>query len=81
MLLTDKSGQRGTALGLVECCSCRAGIGPEYEHKDPEWAGDKPLCGFCDGIMRKTGFIQIDDHHRLLPDGSLIEERRVLPWN
>lgn len=81
MLLTDKSGRRRTTADRVECCSCGAGIGPENEHKFPEHAGDKTLCGYCDGLMRVDGFIQLDDHHRMLPDGSIIKSRRVLPWN
>lgn len=81
MLLTDKSRQRRTAPERLECCSCGAGIGPGFEHKYPEWAGDKFLCGHCKSIMRRDGYIQIDDFIRMLPDGSIIRERRVLPWS
>jgi hypothetical protein len=81
MLLTDKSGKRGPARTALECSSCGAGIGPGFEHTFPDWAGDIPLCSFCKSIMRKDGYIQIDENHRLLPDGSVISERRVLPWS
>ena len=62
-----------------ECFSCGAGIGPSHECRSPSWAGDKPLCGWCYGKLKIDGFLQITDLQRVLPDGSVIKFKRVLP--
>lgn len=60
----------------LRCFSCGVCIGPGYDTSIPSYAGDKPLCGHCDGQLSIDGYLQIDDHHRLLPDGSVIKQRR-----
>jgi hypothetical protein len=67
--------------GPLQCSSCGACIGPDYDQKYPEFAGEQPLCSFCYGIMWENNFIQLDDYRRMLPDGRIIKAKRVLPWN
>lgn len=60
----------------LRCFSCGVCIGPGFDESIPSYAGDKPLCGHCDGIMRVNGYIQINRFQRLLPDGSVIQCKR-----
>jgi len=60
----------------IQCRSCSIVIGPgQYANGTPFMAGDEPLCGYCRGIMKRQGFIQLNMSERLLPDGSIIRFR------
>jgi len=55
-----------------ECFSCGICIGPKYEEHYPYPVGDKILCGWCLGKLKKQGYIQLNRDTRLLPDGTTI---------
>jgi len=69
----------GTIIPFSECFSCGIGIGPGHDESTPSHAGDKIICGWCYGKLRKQGYLQIDELHRLLPNSSVIKFRRILP--
>ena len=56
----------------LKCFACGIGIGPGYEETFSYKAGDKPICGRCNGTLKKQGYIQLDSFRRLLPDGRVI---------
>jgi hypothetical protein len=39
------------------------------EHQIP--VGDKKICDFCDDLMTKIGYLQINDNFRFYRDGSI----------
>ena len=60
-------------VACLTCFACGICIGPGYEETFSYKVGDKTLCGWCRGALKKRGYIQLDRERRLLPDGRVIK--------
>ena len=63
--------QRIARLIQPHCDTCGICVGPDYIEHYTTKVGERELCGSCLYYLGKYGFLQLDDRHRLLPNGEI----------